>query len=77
MIHGGDLVNRANSDRQWDEWFKAGGWIFAMVPSMPVAGNHEYKKGPDFEVNGKDKNIDSIVFWEGYFYFFMEREKLK
>lgn len=47
MIHGGDLVNRANSDRQWDEWFKAGGWIFAMVPSMPVAGNHEYKKGPE------------------------------
>jgi 3',5'-cyclic AMP phosphodiesterase CpdA len=46
MIHAGDLVNRANSDRQWDEWFKAGGWIFAMVPSMPVAGNHEYKKGP-------------------------------
>jgi hypothetical protein len=46
MIHAGDLVNRANSDRQWDEWFKAGGWIFAMVPSMPVAGNHEFKKGP-------------------------------
>lgn len=47
MIHAGDLVNHANSGRQWDEWFKAGGWIFAMVPSMPVAGNHEYKKGLD------------------------------
>jgi 3',5'-cyclic AMP phosphodiesterase CpdA len=47
MIHAGDLVNRANSDRQWDEWFTAGGWIFAMVPSLPVAGNHEYKKNPE------------------------------
>jgi hypothetical protein len=45
MIHAGDLVDRANSGRQWDEWFKAGGWIFAMVPSLPVAGNHEYKLG--------------------------------
>ena len=47
MIHAGDLVDRADSDQQWDEWFKAGGWIFAMVPSLPVAGNHEYKKEPE------------------------------
>jgi predicted phosphodiesterase len=44
MIHGGDLVNQANSDQQWSEWFKAGGWIFAMMPSIPIVGNHEYEK---------------------------------
>ena len=44
MIHAGDLVNRANSDQQWSEWFKAGGWIFAMTPNIPSAGNHEYEK---------------------------------
>ena len=50
MIHGGDLVNQANSDQQWSEWFKAGGWIFAMMPSIPVVGNHEYEKDKN---NGK------------------------
>jgi predicted phosphodiesterase len=44
MIHAGDLVNQANSDQQWSEWFQAGGWIFAMMPIIPVAGNHEYEK---------------------------------
>ncbi len=42
MIHAGDLVDRNNNADEWNEWFAAGGWIFAMVPSLPVAGNHEY-----------------------------------
>ena len=50
MIYGGDLVDQANSDQQWSEWFKAGGWIFGMMPSVPVAGNHEYEKNKN---NGK------------------------
>ncbi len=41
-IHAGDLVNRAHRDREWAEWFKAGGWIHASLPSVPVPGNHEY-----------------------------------
>jgi len=44
IIHAGDMVDRPNSDRQWDEWFRAGGWILAMIPNVPVAGNHEYSK---------------------------------
>lgn len=43
-IHAGDLVNRAHRDREWAEWFKAGGWIHASVPSIPVSGNHEYDR---------------------------------
>ena len=43
-IHAGDLVNTAHRDREWAEWFKAGGWIHASVPSIPVPGNHEYGK---------------------------------
>lgn len=49
MIHAGDLVNRANSDQQWSDWFKAGGWIFAMTPSIPAVGNHEYEKDENKE----------------------------
>ncbi len=43
MIHAGDLVNHGDSDDEWGQWFDAAGWLFAMVPSMPAAGNHEYR----------------------------------
>lgn len=46
MIHAGDLVNRANSDAEWGEWFAAGGWLNAVVPSIAVPGNHEYQRAP-------------------------------
>lgn len=42
MIHAGDLINRPN-DNEWREWFEAGDWIHAMIPSIPTPGNHEYK----------------------------------
>jgi 3',5'-cyclic AMP phosphodiesterase CpdA len=44
IIHAGDLINRANRDAEWGEWFGAGGWVNAMVPSIPTPGNHEYEK---------------------------------
>jgi 3',5'-cyclic AMP phosphodiesterase CpdA len=44
IIHAGDLVSSGNSDTQWGEWFLAGGWINAMVPSIPSPGNHDYPK---------------------------------
>ncbi len=44
MLHAGDLVDKAESDKQWSEWFQAGGWIHAMVPGIPIIGNHEYNR---------------------------------
>jgi len=41
MIHAGDLINAAESDAEWGEWFQAGHWLNAMLPSVPVPGNHE------------------------------------
>jgi 3',5'-cyclic AMP phosphodiesterase CpdA len=43
IIHAGDLVNNAHRDKQWHEWFTAGGFIHSMIPSMPTPGNHEYQ----------------------------------
>lgn len=43
MLHAGDLVNRGSRDYEWAEWFKAGSFLHAMVPAVPVAGNHEYE----------------------------------
>ena len=42
IVHAGDLVNRGYQDAHWGEWFEAGGWILAMLPSIPAVGNHEY-----------------------------------
>ena len=45
MLHAGDLINYANRDLEWAEWFHAGGFIHAMVPSIMTPGNHEYYRG--------------------------------
>lgn len=42
FLHAGDLVNHGNRDVEWGEWHHAGGWLNAMVPSVPTPGNHEY-----------------------------------
>lgn len=42
MIHAGDLINQANHDSEWGEWFGAGHWLNAMMPSIATPGNHEY-----------------------------------
>jgi hypothetical protein len=46
MLHAGDLINNANSDAEWGEWFQAGGFIHRMVPCIASPGNHEYANLP-------------------------------
>lgn len=48
MLHAGDLINVAQRDQEWGEWFYAGGWIYQNIPSIPTPGNHEYPR-----INGK------------------------
>jgi len=47
MLHAGDLINVANADAEWGEWFGAGAWINAMTPNVAVPGNHEQTKLAD------------------------------
>lgn len=47
LLHAGDLINHANADAEWAEWFDAGGWVNATTPNVLVAGNHEYAKRLD------------------------------
>lgn len=42
LLHAGDLINNANHDAEWGEWFSAGGWLNAMIPNVVTPGNHEY-----------------------------------
>ena len=44
MVYAGDLVNHAEDDTEWHEWFTAGSFIHATIPSLVVAGNHEYAR---------------------------------
>ncbi|MEO5978139.1 MAG: metallophosphoesterase family protein [Chryseolinea sp.] len=45
MLHAGDLINRHDRDVEWGEWFYAGNFIHATVPSVMTPGNHEYGRG--------------------------------
>ena len=42
IVHAGDLIDKANRDAQWGEWFRAAGWINRSVTCFPTPGNHEY-----------------------------------
>ena len=42
LLHAGDLINRSNRDLEWAEWFYAGSFIHATIPSIMTPGNHEY-----------------------------------
>ncbi|WP_423127057.1 fibronectin type III domain-containing protein [Gaoshiqia sp. Z1-71] len=45
MLYGGDIINRAERDLEWYEWFEAGSFIFASLPQLMTPGNHDYKDG--------------------------------
>ncbi len=65
IIHAGDMINDAHSERQWHEWFTAGGWIHRMLPSISVPGNHEYRP---LSTKKKENNIRSLsVQWKHQF----------
>lgn len=41
-LHAGDLINRAQRDAEWGEWFGAPAWVNGTIPAVPAVGNHEY-----------------------------------
>lgn len=60
MLHAGDLINRANRDVEWGEWFYAGSFIHAMIPTVMTPGNHEYYD------NEKDEHV-LTQYWHPQF----------
>jgi hypothetical protein len=47
MLHAGDLINTAEADAEWGEWFYAGSFLHSMMASVAVPGNHEQAKLED------------------------------
>lgn len=44
FLHAGDLINSANRDAEWGEWFYASSFIHRSTPCVATPGNHEYGK---------------------------------
>jgi 3',5'-cyclic AMP phosphodiesterase CpdA len=65
IIHAGDLVSEAHSERQWHEWFTAGGWIHGILPSVPMPGNHEYRPITTADEAAKESRLS--VQWRPQF----------
>ncbi|MEV4617872.1 metallophosphoesterase family protein [Asanoa sp. NPDC049573] len=42
IVNAGDLIDSANSEEQWGQWYKAGGFIDGQINNISVTGNHEY-----------------------------------
>lgn len=61
VLYSGDIINNANYDFQWKEWFEASGFISRMIPTIAVPGNHEYYR-PNMQT---PKSLSR--FWEPQF----------
>lgn len=46
MIFAGDLIDSPHNDGQWQEFFTAGRDLFATIPTIATAGNHEHGRLP-------------------------------
>ena len=68
IVHAGDLVNTADADAEWGEWFEAAGWVNGMRNVLATPGNHEYRNGelspqwrPQFEFPDNGPEGDTPV----------------
>jgi len=72
-LHAGDLVNRADRDAEWGEWFGAPAWVNGTIPVIATPGNHEYSRvgaGPESERlwttrDGSDLRVEIAIQAEG------------
>ncbi|MBK8946349.1 MAG: metallophosphoesterase family protein [Ignavibacteriae bacterium] len=53
-LFSGDLLDRAEFDYQWEEYFQATSFISSIMPAVFAAGNHEYA---DTIINGNETEI--------------------
>lgn len=72
FLHAGDLVQKGDSDYNWAEWFDAGDFIHAVLPAIPVPGNHE---NLTVQPEGEDRGRERVrtPFWRAQFTLPIER----
>ncbi|RMI44621.1 purple acid phosphatase family protein [Streptomyces triticirhizae] len=76
-LHAGDLINNANADAEWAEWFAAFGTPHtATHPQIATPGNHEYdgwklsdhwtRQFPGAGNGPDDEDLDGTVYYTDY-----------
>src|SRR5690606_13814168 len=45
-LHAGDLINNADRDDEWGDWFAPLQQLLATTTTVPTPGNHEYSGDP-------------------------------
>ena len=61
-LFSGDLLDRAEYDYQWNEFFQASGFITSVMPCVLATGNHEYA---DTVINGVE--VETLVeLWRNH-----------
>lgn len=65
MLHAGDLVDKADRDRDWAEWFEAGGYWHATPMMIPVPGNHEHYRAA--KTDGSESARVLTPYWQANF----------
>ncbi|MFY1637892.1 fibronectin type III domain-containing protein [Solwaraspora sp. WMMB335] len=45
VVNAGDLIDNANSEEQWGQWYQADGFINQQIANISIPGNHEYSGG--------------------------------
>lgn len=63
MIHAGDLINHAEEDDEWGDFFYSGSFILSQIPFIATVGNHEYVK------NKEGKKVRLSKHWNPQFNF--------
>jgi hypothetical protein len=53
-LHAGDLALSSGADYSWGEWFEAGGFHLASIPTLPSTGNSDHQR---LETGGLDTRM--------------------
>ena len=65
MVFAGDILAEGYDDALWEEWWYGMGFISAMIPTLPVAGNHDLHRRPDSP--NADRVMSVSPLWNAHF----------
>jgi hypothetical protein len=75
VVNAGDLIDSANSEEQWGQWYAADGFVNSQINNISIPGNHEYSGGlstfwrPQFPYpdNGPgNPELKNTAYWLDY-----------
>jgi 3',5'-cyclic AMP phosphodiesterase CpdA len=65
IVYAGDVLAEGYDDSLWGEWWYGMNFIAAMIPSLPVPGNHDVHREPDSP--DADQVLSVSPLWNAHF----------